>query len=218
MKTTYHRASKASIGLALACALGLSACGGGDEIFPDQIVVVNLQNVTEAGLKLKLNGGTPVSVPAGNRFLFTTQPVKANSAFNVELVSNTPADLPTNAVSCEVLRGSGNVGISPPQDILVTCKLITYKLGGTITGPVPAELVINNGSSTRTIKPGDTTFELDPVPGNVPYSLTILKQTVPEKCAISQARPAAPPLEAYAAPIGLMPKQDLLNLNITCAP
>ncbi len=221
MNIKNYRASTASIGLALACALGLSACGEGEEQFPDQPITVFLLNVTEPGLKLKLNGGAEESVDKGDRFKFANA-ITANTAYKVELGSS----LPSNAISCEVLRGNGNVGISPPQDIVVNCKLITYKLGGKITGNFTGEMIINNGSATTSVKAGATSFELPPVPASIPYAVTILKKPDTGNCTVSPARPATaalpdanPPVpaqDAYAAPIGTMPKGDLLNLNINC--
>lgn len=210
MKSHYYRASTASIGLALACALGLAACGGGKEQFPDQTIVAGLLNVTQPGLKLKLNGGTAHEVPPGNAFIFPDK-ISANSAYKVEL----GGQLPPNAISCEVLGGTGSVGIETPRTIGVECTLYTFKLGGSITGNFTGELVINNGSSTQTLQPGATRFELAPVPEGVPYSVTILSQGG-NKCALTPARAAAPGVPFIDAPVGLMPKGELTNLNITC--
>ncbi len=226
MKTQYYKAGTASIGLALACALGLAACGGGEEQFPDQIVSVTLINVTQPGLKLKLNGGAPAEVDHTKGFFSFSPGITANTAYKVELASAT--DIPPNATKCEVLRGTGNVGINPPSDIVVLCTLITYKLGGSITGNFTGEMIINNGSATTTVQTGATAFELPPVPEAVPYSVTLLKTPTTGTCTVSPARPASPAMpavgdtpaepakSAYAAPIGTMPKGDLTNLNINC--
>lgn len=219
MKTQYYRASTASIGMALACALGLAACGEGEEQFPDQTVVTSLINVTQPGLKLKLNDRAAVDVAPGDRYVFL-EPITANTNYKVELVPNA---IPPNAISCEVLRGTGNIGIQSPLDMVVLCKLYTYKLNGTIKGNFTGDMVINNGSATTTVKAGATGFELAPVPEGIPYSVTILKKPDTGNCSVSPARPAVaeapgtPAQDAYTAPVGIMPKADVLNLNITCS-
>lgn len=196
-------------GIALACALALSACGGGDDEFPDVPIGVTLINVTEPGLKLKLNGGAPADVKEDLPGFYFTERVKPNSTYKVELASAT--SIPANATKCEVLAGEGTVGILEPNGITVSCTLITYKLGGTISGPRAGNIVVNNGSAQVSIPKEATTFELPGVAADVPYSVTILAQSG-SKCSVSPAQ-ATPPI---AAPAAIMPKADVVNLNITC--
>lgn len=192
-------------GAALACALVLSACGGGDDVFPDVPMQVNLANVTQAGLTLKLNGGAPVAVAPGTIFVFPDR-VPANSLYKVELGGS----LPANAISCSVINGEASVGISVPTNIVATCVLYTYKLGGTITGTLPAEVVINNGSGSVTVPAGATSFALPPVPEGAPYSVTILRQPAGATCSVT------PGNATIAAPVGIMPKAEIANLNVDC--
>lgn len=220
MKNKYF--SRAT-GAALACALVLTACGRGEEPFPDQPIPVTLINVNKPGLKLRLNGGTPVDVAPAAGFQFT-QYVTANTAYKVELVEKADKvdgqvvyEVPTNAKTCRVINGEGNVGIYPAQGIAVSCELITYPLGGTITGP-HAGLVINNGSGTYTAAAAETAltaqFSLPPVPEEAPYSVTILKQPTNGTCVVSQADSTVTP--PIAAPVAKMPNGGVTNLNIKC--
>lgn len=221
MKNKYFSSATAG-GAALACALVLAACGRGEEPFPDQPIPVRLINVTEPGLKLRLNGGSAIDIKPGTAYQFE-QLVTANTAYKVELVEKadkvdgkTVYEIPANAKTCTVFAGEGNVSIYPAQGIVVSCELITYALEGTITGP-HAGLVINNGSGTFTVPDTETRLEsrftLPPVAAGVPYSVTILKQPTGKTCTVSPAQ--ADP--AIAAPVGTMPKAPVTNLNIKCA-
>ena len=202
MKTKYL-----CTGAALACALVLSACGGDDDVFPDVPIQVNLAGVTQEGLTLKINGGAPVKVDPGTLFTFPDK-VPANSYYKVELGGT----IPPNATACTVFNGEASVGISIPDNIVVNCTLITYKLGGTISGPLTSALTINNGSGSVTVPANSTSFTLPGVPEGVPYSVTILKQPDAEECFMSPAGTNP----AVAPPVGTMPKGELTNLAITC--
>lgn len=197
-------------GAALACALALSACGGGDDEFPDVPIGVSLKNVSEPGLKLKLNGGTPEAVKEGFGGFYFSQRIKPNSTYKVELESAT--SIPTNATKCEVTNGEGTVGILEPAGITVTCTLITYKLGGTISGPRSSDVVVNNGSAQVVVPKEATRFELPGVPAKVAYSVTILSHPTNGSCTVSPAQ-TTPPVDS---PVGLMPAADVSNLNIIC--
>lgn len=197
-------------GIALACALALSACGGGDDEFPDVPIGVTLVNVTEPGLKLTLNGGAPEAVKENFNGFYFTERVKPNSTYKVELAS--PTSIPANAAKCEVTAGEGMVGILEPAGITVNCTLITYKLGGKISGPRASDLIVNNGSAQVTVAKDATRFELPGVAAGVPYSVTILAHPTGGNCSVSPAS-ADPVIDA---PVGTMPKADVVNLNITC--
>lgn len=195
-------------GIALACALALSACGGSDDEFPDVPIGVKLVNVTEAGLKLKLNGGAAADVKENVPGFYFTERVKANSTYKVELFSAT--SIPANASKCEVFNGEGTVGILEPVGITVSCTLITYKLGGKISGPRNSNVVINNGSGQVSVPKEATSFELPGVAAGVPYSVTILAHPTNGTCTVQPAQ------AGIDAPAGIMPKADISNLNITC--
>lgn len=196
-------------GLALACALVLAACGGGEDVFPDVPVQVNLINVTKPGLTLKLNSEAPEPVDEKNNLFTFSKRVPANSSFKVDLGGS----IPSNAISCAVENGDATVGITPLNTINVRCVLFTYKLGGTISGNLQSEMTINNGSGSVTVAAGAKTFALPPVPEGVPYSITILKQPTSGSCTVTPGTADG----TIAAPIGTMPKAEVSNLNISCS-
>lgn len=194
-------------GLALACALGLSACGGSDK--GELQIGMQLSGVTKAGLQISNKGGAAVSVPPGIAFVFPDL-VPVDSDYDITVVAQPPN---TDPHSCTVLNGKGNTGAASPPFIAITCVVTTYALGGTVSGLTGTGLVVNNGSQSVTIPKDATTFsmsapttanpKLGQVPEGVPYGLTILTQPAGNTCTI-------------AKPAGIMPAAAVNDIAISC--
>ncbi len=193
--------------LALACALGLTACGGDDD--GELRLYLALDNVTTTGMLLSNNGGTPVPVPPVATFVFPGL-VPRDSNFDFVITA-----LPSNAESCKVINGKGNTGAFEPNNIAITCIVKTFAISGTVTGLNGGNLVINNGRHSITIPSGAATFTLstptqaDPklgqVPEGKPYGLTILQQPAGLTCTIARAN-------------GTMPAAAVTDVAISCVP
>ena len=83
-------------GAALACALGLSACGGGSGDLP--LTVQVLGGVTKEGLVLvNKNNGDEVAVPAGAANVTFKQYLSTDDEFNIVTKST-----PTNVSGCTI--------------------------------------------------------------------------------------------------------------------
>ncbi len=200
MKNTYLCSS-----VALACALGLAACGGSDD--GELQLGGALSGVTKAGLKLSNNGGAPVDIGAGTAFVFPTL-VPRDSDYNIAIVAKPP-----NTDSCVVVNGKGNTFSYSPNNIAVNCVVTTFPISGGVTGLTGGDLVINNGGHSVKILNGATTFtmnvvtEANPnignVPEGVPYGLTILQQPARGTCSIDKAN-------------GIMPAAAVTDVAITC--
>ena len=194
-------------GLALACALTLSACGGSKN--NELQIAMTLAGVTQTGLQITNKGGPAVAVPPGAGFAFTDL-VPIDTDYDIAIVAR-----PLNTESCAVINGKGNTGVISPPYIAITCVLKKFELSGGVSGLTGGDLVINNGSQTVTILKGATSFTLsaptatDPKFGQiaegVPYGLTILKQPASGTCTI-----------AYAS--GIMPAAAVNNIAISCTP
>jgi hypothetical protein len=195
--------------VALACALGLTACGGSDD---GQLqLLVGLGGVTKTGLTISNNGGTPVAVEPGAAFSFPDL-IPVDSDYDIKVVTQ-----PSNTVpgSCVVNNGKGNTGPYSPQNISVVCVVTTYTLGGTVSGLTGGDLVVNNGAQSVKILKDATTFNmttpitgfptLGEVPEGKPYGLTILTQPASGRCTI-------------ANPNGTMPAAAVNSIVITCTP
>lgn len=194
-------------GLALACALGLSACGGSDE--GELQLGMKLFGVTKPGLQISNKGGAAVAVAPGSTYVFP-ELVPVDSDYDITIVARPP-----NTDSCAVVAGKGNTGAFSPGNIVIECIVTTYPLGGTVSGLTGGDLVVNNGSHSTKILKGATTFTMTtPTPtsakfGEVaegtPYGLTILQQPASGTCTI-------------ANPAGTMPAAAVNNIVISCTP
>ncbi|MEJ7806887.1 MAG: hypothetical protein WKG03_13325 [Telluria sp.] len=194
-------------GLALACALGLSACGGSDE--GELQLGMKLFGVTKTGLQISNKGGAPIAVPPGLDYVFP-ELVPVDSDYDITIVAR-----PANTDSCVVVGGKGNTGAVSPRTIAISCVVTTYALGGTVSGLTGGDLIVNNGSHSVKIAQGATTFSMtaptadSPKFGQVaegtPYGLTILQQPARGTCTI-------------ANPAGTMPAAAVNNIVISCTP
>jgi len=187
-------------GIALACALSLSACGGSSG---NLYISGTAFNVTKPGLVLTNNGGDDLAVDASGRFIFAKL-VDTDAGYNVQVKS-----VPTNVEKkedCIVIRGSGKAVFSV-SDIEVICTIRSHALGGTIIGLAGASnLVLVNGSDRKDIAPAATatqTFAMAPVPEDSAYGISILRQPDGRTCTVEK-------------PSGKMLTADINDIVVRC--
>ena len=189
-------------GLALACALSLSACGGGDG---DVYIGGQASGVTKDGLVLTNNGGDDLAVsPANLRFFFPTR-VETDSGYNVQ-VKSVPSNV-DGIANCVVTRGSGKA-VFTIDTVRVDCKIRTHALSGNIIGLGNATgLVLVNGTDRKEIAPAGTepqAFSMAPVTEDLPYGVTVLAQPAGRTCTVENAS-------------GTMRSTDIGNVIVRCA-
>lgn len=181
----------------LACALGLSACGGGSS--GELLLGGQAFGVTKDGLVLQNNGGSDLAVPPGGtgQFYFKDL-IGMDSTYNVTVKS-----IPDNATECKVTNPTGRSAFNV-TNVYVTCTLKTHALGGTITGlGNAAGLVLVNGSNRVDVPAGATTFSMAPVGEDSPYGITILSSPPGKSCTITNN-------------VGTMLKADITNVQVNC--
>lgn len=188
-------------GLALACALSLSACGGGKG---DLYIGGTAYGVTKTGLILTNNGGDDLAVnPPGGSFFFSA-PLERDSGYKVE-VKAVPSNVEKKE-DCVVTGGSGKA-VFNVTTVQVVCKIRSHALGGTIIGLAGASnLVLVNGSDRKEIVPAATatqTFAMTPVPEDSPYGISILRQPDGRNCTVEN-------------PSGTMLTNDISNIVVRC--
>lgn len=195
-------------GVAIACALGLASCGGGED---GQLRIgVSLVNVTKAGLKLQNNGGTFYDVTPGSAFIFPDL-IPLDGSFDV-----VAQGLPPNASKCEVLNGKAKATSVSLQKIQVVCTLYTFNLGGSVSGLSADGLVLVNGNIQKAIPKDATSFNLTVDPGNggtvtgkiaegLPYAVQIFASPANLNCTISNNS-------------GTMPAADVASIAVSCVP
>jgi hypothetical protein len=200
MKSSYLRAG------ALACAVALSACGGGGE---DVVVGGTITGLTKDSLVLQINGGSDLTLKGGTQsFVF---PFKSDTAFEITVKSSPP-----NATCTVAVGGKGSTSTFNLTNVQVVCAIKTHKLSGTVTGLGNATgLVLINGADRRPVTPvaqaaadGSTvyppvTVEFAPVAEESPYGVTILANETGKSCSVANG-------------VGTMGETDITNVQVTC--
>ena len=187
-------------GLALACVLSLSACGGGDGEF---YLGGYVQGINKGPLVLKNeNNGAKVTINQPGEFYFPDL-VEADSSYNIVVES-----VPDNIASidkCVVTQGKGKATFNI-NTVRVTCAINTHQLSGSITGLGTASgLELVNGNDRIVVPAGATTFTMANVPEDSPYGVTVLKQPDGRSCTVVNG-------------VGTMLKADISNVQVNCAP
>jgi len=193
-------------GIALACALSLSACGGGSG---DLYISGTAFGVTKTGLVLTNNGGDDLAVNpsstsnAAVSFVFSKL-VETDGGYNVQ-VKSVPSNVEKKE-DCVVTRGSGKAVFSV-SNIEVVCKIRSHALGGTIVGLAGASnLALVNGTDRLDVTPAGTatqSFAMKPVSEDTVYGISILRQPDGRTCTVEN-------------PSGTMLAADINNVVVRC--
>jgi hypothetical protein len=190
MKSSYLRVGVA----ALACALGLSACGGSS----GQLLLGGVVGgVTKDSLVLQNNGAHDYTITASGPFNFPDL-IGVDEQYNVTVKS-----FPSNVEKCDVTNGSGRSAFNV-QNIGVNCILKTHALGGPVNGLGNASgLVVVNGADKVPVPAGATTFNMTKVGEDAPYGITVLTQPAGLACAVANGT-------------GKMGTSDINNVSVSC--
>jgi hypothetical protein len=154
MKSLYSRSGLSSL-VALACALGLSGCGGST---PNLAVGGSITGLTKPGLVLKNGDGPDLPVPAYSASFVFNEYIRADDEFNVTVKTD-----PT-AAHCTVVNGKGRSAFNV-NTIIINCITESHELSGTIVWPDkakqttdPVGLILNNGNNAVTIAANSPAF------------------------------------------------------------
>jgi hypothetical protein len=158
-------------GLALACALSLSACGGSSG---DVYVGGTVSGNTKAGLVVTNNDGPRLEIPANETSFAFKELVDTDSNYNVKVVAS-----PDNTTGCEVVKGTGSgKAVFNVTTVRIVCTLKTYPLSARIIGPHPGTLELVNGSNFKPVPASDKTdetVEITRIPEDAVYGVAVLK-------------------------------------------
>jgi hypothetical protein len=194
MKSSYLRA-----GAALACALALSACGGGDG---DMLIGGSFAGVTKPGLILQNNGGAELVINPTNGGLgefYFPDLAETDDSYNVTIKGR-----PSNADDCKVTNGTGKVAFNV-TNIYVTCTIRQHELKGTVAGLTGANLVLVNGADRVPVAAGATAFSMAKVNEDAPYGIVVLTQPDNQTCTVANGT-------------GVVGAADIANVAVTCGP
>ena len=213
-------------GVALACAVSLASCGGGNT--GTLYLAGTVSGVTLDGLTLQNNGGADLAIPGVTGGITTFQfkdLVPSDSIYNVTIKKDSAGKevYPANVEKCTVTGGSGNTGLYSVGTVVVTCIIFTHKLAGTVTGlgnaVLDQPLVLVNGANQVTVNPatdgGNVAFSMAPVSQGYPYGITVLKQPTGKTCTVTKGT-------GTMALIDISPETDAANKTslapvVTCA-
>jgi len=137
-----------------------------------------VNGLTQAGLVLINNGNGDlfnVSPPGGQFTLSKT--VVSGANYDVQVRTQ-----PTGQ-NCTVQSGSGTMGASNVSNVVVTCTLNSYSLGGTVNGVnlggliVTSPLKLANGNDVLTVSFAQSSFTFaNPVPYGSSYNVVVSQQ------------------------------------------
>src|SRR6266568_5692951 len=171
---------KTMTGMALLGLIGLTAaCGSnsGSHITPYSVGggVAGLSGF----LVLQDNSGDNLIVAANGAFTFATR-VADNSPYSVTVLTQ-----PTGQ-SCSVTNGVGTIASANVANVVITCALNAYTIGGTVTGLNGSMVLQDNlGDDLAIAVNGAFTFAT-PVAHGTPYNVTQLSLQFPNQiCAIT---------------------------------
>jgi len=163
--------------VALACALGLSACGGGSG---DLYLAGAVVNVTKDGLVLQNNGGDDTAVVAPYTSFQFGNRVSTDDQFNITVKS-----IPSNANECVVNNGKARANYYTIGQISVTCSIKQHALTANIVGLTTSGLVIINGADRHDVPAGTQTVQMATVNEDGAYGVTVLQQPSGQACTVS---------------------------------
>jgi hypothetical protein len=172
MKSSILRA-----GVALACALGLAACGGGDG---DLYLTGYIDGgVTKEGLVLTNNGDDLVIPANATSFQFKNR-VSTDDQFNVQVKSK-----PSNVEDCFVQNGSARANYYTIAQVRMYCVIKTHDFVIKVNGLTTNGLVIVNGTDRQEVPAGAVKHTMAKVYEDGPYGVTVLQQPAGQTCTVS---------------------------------
>jgi hypothetical protein len=185
MKNLFSRS-----GLALACALALAACGGGDGNLQ---LAGTINGLTKSGLSLSNNGGPALEILPGQSSFYFPKLLEADERFDVKTAS-VPA-----GTTCTVYNGTGRMGSYSLSNIQVVCVNVPRELSGTVVGLKGSGLVLNNGQIKVAVAPNagslvpfsfatkDSTGKITAgaVGQGEPFGVTVLTQPQGQTCTVA---------------------------------
>jgi uncharacterized repeat protein (TIGR03803 family) len=159
----------------------LAGCGGGGGLTPATTYTIG---GTVSGLNgtlvLQNNGGNDLSLSTNGSFQFTSA-IANGAAYNVTVKTQ------PGAQQCLVASGSGTVGTSNVTSVQITCKTLTFTVGGTLTGLGSGGSLDlkNNGSDTLHLSADGAFSFATAIASGSTFDVQITTQTAGQRCTIT---------------------------------
>jgi hypothetical protein len=189
--------------VALACALGLSACGGGSG---DLYLTGAVYNVTKDGLVLTNNGEELAVTSPYTSFQFSNR-ISTDDQFDIK-VKSVPSNV-EKISDCVVSNGRARANYYTIAQISVTCTIRKRALTASIVNLTTSGLVIVNGADRHDVPAGTTTVAMAGVNEDGAYGVTVLQQPTGQTCTVSGG--------ANGKGAGTMGATETTTVTVTCA-
>lgn len=174
-------------GVALACALSLASCGGGDGNLQIGVYVINM---SKPGMVLKEGGQireVPQGAPGSSQLIYF-EGYEADDRFSIQV------DKQPEGSACVGFNNVGKMGGYSVANVEFRCYNLPQILSGTLAAAYPTKLVLNNGSTRLEVPAGATTFkfttkdadgkEVGTVGNGDPFGVTVLTPPDGMSCTV----------------------------------
>lgn len=131
----------------LVLVVAVDSCGGGSSSPMTYTLGGTVSDLVGSGLVLQNNGGDDLAIAANGAFVFSAA-VASGSRYAVTVKTQ-----PTNpSQTCVLSAADGTVGAANVLNIVVTCTVQSYTVGGSVSGLIGSGLVLqNNGGDDLAI-------------------------------------------------------------------
>lgn len=159
-----------------------------------------ISGLTTSGLVLA-NGSDTLKINTGTTAFTMPAKVAYTSAYAVVIQTQ-----PTGE-TCTVANGSGTMGAGNVTSVKVTCAVVSYTVGGTISGLIGTGLVLlDNGGDPTTISANAAQFTMHTgVAQGLTYAITVKTQAGGETCTVSNGS-------------GTVGTSNVTSVTVNCAP
>jgi hypothetical protein len=148
----------------------------------------SISGLTTSGLMLA-NGSDMLTVNSGATSF--TMPTKL--AYGSQYAVTVHAQ--PSGLTCTVSQGSGTMPAMAVSSVAIVCADQTYPVGGTISGLTAGGLVLANGSDTRPVNSGATSFTMPTYVANgSQYAVTVQTQPTGLTCTVGNGSIVISPL------------------------
>ena len=172
---------------------------GGIETFS---VGGNVSGLLGSGLVLHNGGGDEIGIDSSGAFTFPTR-LASGSRYSVTVRTHPSA--PSQA--CSIGRGTGTIATTNVTNVVVTCAMSDFSVGGSVSGLSSSGLVLlNNGvDELRIDSNGSFTFPTS-LPAGANYRVTIATQPTNQNqtCSVNNAS-------------GTVGSANVTSVRVTCA-
>lgn len=211
MKSVYPRA-----GLALLCAVVLSACGGGSD--GSMLLQGSISGLEKPGMVLiNVPTGEKINIAANATGFQFTRLIAVDESFEIKV------DTPPAGAKCEVIDGKNKANSFTSYRTVVRCTTNPWVLGGVAKGLADDGVAGNNdgvtlanGPDTVYVAPsatagGDVAFSFANTVGEgSPYGVTVLAQPSNRTCSLTA------PVTNSVPGSGVMPAGNDNRLVVNC--